>query len=142
MIDLDMAAIKRCIDCRGCEHDCPSFKYIEGYDPTALNKNILEGDIEKWIGSKMIWQCLECHTCTEMCPQVYSWEMVFARLKTEAMKRKVAPKSVLKGVSAFAKTGKLMEPRLSARDKFGLPSLPSDGAEDIRKFSELLGLTQ
>ncbi len=141
-MDLDLAAIKRCIECRGCELDCPSFRYIEDYNPTVLNKDILNGDTEKWIGSKMIWQCLECHTCSEMCPQVYSWEIVFTKLKAEAMKRKIAPKSVLKGISAFAKTGKLMEPRLSAREKFGLPSLPSDGGEDIRKFSESLGLTQ
>ena len=141
-MDLDLAAIKRCIECRGCELDCPSFRYIEGYNPTVLNKDILNGDIEKWIGSKMIWQCLECHTCTEMCPQVHSWETVFTMLKAEAMKRKVAPKSVLKGIEAFAKTGKLMEPRLSAREKLGLPSLPSCGAEDIRNLCESLGLTK
>jgi heterodisulfide reductase subunit C len=131
-MDLDLAAIKRCIECRGCEHDCPSFKYIEGYNPTVVNIDIINGDTEKWIGSKMVWQCLECHTCSEMCPQTYSWETVFTKLKAEAMKRKVAPKSVLKGISAFAKTGKLMEPRLSAREKFGLPSIAPDGGEDIR----------
>lgn len=142
MIDLDLVAIKRCVECRGCEHDCPSFKYIEGYDPTRMNKDILNGDLEPWANSKMIWQCLECHTCTEMCPQTYSWEMVFAKLKSEAIRRGLAPKTVLKGGPTFIKTGKLMEPRLSAREKFGLPAIPSDGAEDIRKFSELLGLTQ
>lgn len=142
MIDLDLVAIKRCVECRGCEHDCPSFKYIEGYDPTRMNKDILNGDLEPWVNSKMIWQCLECHTCTEMCPQTYSWEMVFAKLKSEAIRRSLAPKTVLKGGPTFIKTGRLMEPRLSAREKFGLPAISSDGAGDIRKFSELLGLTQ
>lgn len=141
-MDLDLVAIKRCVECRGCEHDCPSFKYIDGYNPTVVSIDILNGDIDKWISSKMIWQCLECHTCSEMCPQTYSWETVFTKLKAEAIKRGLAPKSVLKGGSVLTKTGKLMEPRLSAREKLGLPPLPSDGAEDIRKITESLGLTQ
>lgn len=137
-MELDLVAIKRCIECRGCEHDCPSFRFIEGYNPTAVNRDILNGEIEKWIASKMIWQCIECHTCTEMCPQVYSWETVLTRLKAEAIKRGLAPKTVLKGISAFAKTGRLMEPRLSARDKLGLPEIALDGAEDIRRLAESL----
>ena len=141
-MDLDLVAIKRCVECRGCEHDCPSFKYIDGYNPTVVSKDILNGDIDKWISSKMIWQCLECHTCSEMCPQSYSWETVFTKLKAEAIKRGLAPKSVLKGGSVLTKIGKLMEPRVSAREKLGLPPLPLDGAEDIRKITESLGLTQ
>ncbi|MFQ5455424.1 MAG: 4Fe-4S dicluster domain-containing protein [Nitrospirota bacterium] len=134
----NMAAIERCINCRGCEHDCPSFITLDSYDPTKVNRDILEGNIEPWIESEMIWQCLECHTCTEMCPQSYSWEKVLTTLKSMAMERGIVPKTVAKGMDTFIKTGRLGEPRDSVRQKMGLPPSLRSGIEDFKKIMELV----
>ncbi len=138
MLKFDRASISRCIDCRGCEHDCPSFKTLTGYDPTRINRDILDGKAESWLTSTMIWQCLECHTCTEMCPQNYSWEKVMTALKSEAMRRGLGPKMVRKGIETFLRTGRLGEPRPGARKSLGLPDGPSGGQEDFLKMVDTL----
>lgn len=133
-IDFDLAAIKRCVECRGCEHDCPSFIVIESYDPTRMNLDILAGRTEKWLSSEMIWQCVECHACTERCPQKYSWELVFTSLKKEAIGRGLVPEAVSKGYQMFEKTGRLGEPRIPPRKKLGLPEPPRSGYEDLKQL--------
>lgn len=136
--DFDLEAIKKCIECRGCERDCPSFKAIPAYDPTRINIEIVEGDGEKWLSSETIWQCLECHTCSEMCPQVYSWEKVMKILKTKALQNGFAPSMVARGVELFLKTGRLGEPRLPMRSELGLPRPAVCGTSDFKKLKEML----
>lgn len=131
--ELDFVAIKRCVECRGCENDCPSFKLLDGYDPTKMKMDILAFNMAKWLESDMIWQCLECHTCSERCPQGHSWEKVFTKLKSAAMELGFAPKSVARGMSAFVKTGMLGLPKSGrVRDKLGLPPANANGGEDFK----------
>lgn len=137
--DFDLEAIKRCIECRGCERDCPSFKTIRSYDPTRICRDIVEGDGENWLKSETIWQCLECHTCSEMCPQVYSWEKVMKTLKSKALKIGLAPQMVTRGAELFLKTGRLGEPRLPLREELGLPKAADCGTGDFKKIVEILG---
>ena len=134
MLELDLEVLKRCKECRGCETDCPAYLTIEGYSPCYLIKAILEGRIEECLESDMIWQCLECHTCLEVCPQCYSWEKVMTALKQEAIKRGKAPKTVSKGRDTFLKTGRLGDPRIPPREKMKLPKPQEVGLEDFKKL--------
>lgn len=133
-LQFDLAAVKKCIECRGCEHDCPSFKVVEGYNPTVVLKDILAGRAESWVNSPMIWQCLECHTCSERCPQKYSWETVMTALKKEAVNQGLMPEPVAKGWQMFVKTGRLGDPRLPARRKYGLPEPRALGLGDLKRL--------
>ncbi|MFQ6111518.1 MAG: hypothetical protein ACE5LX_05745, partial [Nitrospinota bacterium] len=101
-------------------------------------RDILRGDGEQHLTSEQIWQCVECHTCTEMCPQVYSWETVMQGIKAEAMRRGLAPEQVKRGIELWQKTGRLGEPKLPARKKLGLPEPAKGGLEHLKKLKELL----
>jgi len=140
MLFFDLPSIKRCVECRGCEQECPAFKAVKGYDPTRLNREILAGRAMEWFGYEMVWQCLECHTCTEMCPQNYSWEKVMTIFKAEAMRRGLVPKIVVRGIATFLKTGKLGEPKTAVRKALGLPDAAADGREDFLRLVEALGV--
>ncbi len=130
----DLTAVKSCVECRGCEHDCPSFKVIEDYNPTLVGRDILAGRAEEWLTHQMIWQCLECHTCTELCPQKYSWETILTQLKKESISRRLAPEAVIKAWEMFVKTSRLGEPRLAPRKKYGLPEPSASGVADLRRL--------
>jgi heterodisulfide reductase subunit C len=129
---LDIQRVASCAACRGCESDCPAFATIEEFDPTRINQAILAGRGEAWLDSLVIWQCFECHTCSEMCPQNYSWELIISRLKKEAISRGKAPKTVQRGVETYLKSGLLGEPRMAQRAKLGLPDPPTPGTKDFR----------
>lgn len=135
---LDLHRVANCAVCRGCESDCPAFATIEEFNPTLINQGILAGRGEAWLDSPVIWQCFECHTCSEMCPQNYSWEMIISRLKKEAIKRGKAPKMVQRGAETFYKTGLLGEPRMAQRAKLGLPDPPKPGVDDFQVILKAL----
>jgi heterodisulfide reductase subunit C len=128
---LDMQRVASCAVCRGCESDCPAFATIEEFNPTRINQGILAGRGEAWLDSPVIWQCFECHTCSEMCPQNYSWEHIISRLKKEAIRRGKAPKTVQRGGETFLKSGLLGEPRMAQRAKLGLPEPTTPGTGDF-----------
>lgn len=111
---------------------------IPGYDPRAVIKDILDGNYEKWLTSKHIWQCLECHYCLEICYQHYGFENAMTALRTIAAKKGIHPVQVKRGWDMFVKTSKLGEPALPARKKFGLPEPKASGADEFRKLYALL----
>jgi heterodisulfide reductase subunit C len=134
--------IERCIECKGCENDCPAFKTFKDYNPIKIYLDILKGNFEKWLESEIIWECMECHTCSELCHQNYSWEKVITTLKNESIKRGLAPKTVKKGIETFLKTGRLGEPKTGARKKLNLPEPPKIGIEDFKKIIKLINIEE
>ncbi|NIN66293.1 MAG: hypothetical protein GTO63_16695, partial [Anaerolineae bacterium] len=45
----NLSSIERCLECRGCEYSCPVFQALADYDPSALLRDILEGNGEEWL---------------------------------------------------------------------------------------------
>lgn len=128
---LDLQRVANCAQCRGCESDCPAFATIEEFNPTRINQAILAGRGKEWLNSHVIWQCFECHTCSELCPQNYSWEVILRGMKQEAIRNGLAPKTVQRGVETYLKSGLLGEPRRAQREKLGLPEPRKFGTEDF-----------
>ncbi len=131
---LNLKLLEMCSKCGACFDICPSCLNIEGYDPRAVIKDILKGEHERWIDSRHIWQCLECHYCLEMCFQHYGFENAMTAMRTIAAKRGVHPVQVKRGWDMFVKTGRLGEPNQSARKKFGLPPAAASGQEEFKKL--------
>ncbi|MEE8574449.1 MAG: 4Fe-4S dicluster domain-containing protein [Thermodesulfobacteriota bacterium] len=133
---LDFNLLKMCSTCGACFDLCPSCLTFEGYDPRAVIKDILEGEHERWLESKHIWQCLECHACLEMCYQHYGFENAMTAMRKLASKKGHFPEQVKRGWDMFVKTGRLGEPSKPARKKFNLPEPPVSGAEEFSKLVE------
>jgi len=101
-------------------------------------QDILNGEHEKWLSSRHIWECLECHYCLEMCYQHYGFENAMTALRNIAARKGLHPPQVKRGWEMFVKTSRLGEPALPARKKFGLPEPKASGAEEFRKLYALL----
>ena len=140
--NLNIRLLEQCSKCEACYSICPSCRHLPGYDPREVIKDILDGKFEKWLTSKAIWQCLECHYCLEMCYQHYGFENAMTALRTVAVKRGVHPPQVKRGWEMFVKTGRLGEPALPARKKFGLPEPAAGGAEEFKKLHALLNASR
>ncbi|OGL49664.1 MAG: hypothetical protein A3H37_01320 [Candidatus Schekmanbacteria bacterium RIFCSPLOWO2_02_FULL_38_14] len=132
----DADALKACYECGACIDDCPAARSIEGYDPKELFEKVLKGDVDELLNDPKIWQCLECHTCSELCPQMYGMETVFTTLKKLANSRGTKPGAVEKGQEMFRKTSKVGEPSLAQRKKLKLPETPASGKDELKKLLE------
>ncbi len=135
---LNLKLLEMCSKCGACYHVCPSCLNIEGYDPRAVIKDILNGNYERWLDSIHIWQCLECHECIEMCYQSYGFENAMTAMRTIATKRGKYPSQVKRGWDMFIKTSRLGEPSLPARKRLGLPEPKKSGAGEFKKLIGLL----
>jgi heterodisulfide reductase subunit C len=133
---LDFARLKKCNDCGACYDVCPSSLHIKDYDPRVVIKDILAGKSDKWISSDMIWQCLECHHCVEICFQSYGFEDAMTAMRLLATLRGVHPPQIRRGWDMFVKTGKLGEPNMQVRKRLGLPEPAVSGKEEFVKLFE------
>ena len=134
---LDFDRLEKCDRCGACYDICPSCLNIDGYDPRAVIRDILDGKPERWAGSKHIWQCLECHHCLEICYQNYGFENAMTALRLYATKKGMHPQQVKRGWDMFIKTGRLGEPLLPARKKLNLPEPGKSGKDEFLKLLDL-----
>ncbi|MDI6870438.1 MAG: heterodisulfide reductase-related iron-sulfur binding cluster [Bacillota bacterium] len=131
---VDLADAERCYRCGACVSDCPVAQSQPGFDPNALIGLFVQGRSGELLADGSFWQCLECHTCLELCPQRFGMEQVFTALKHLAIQRRQLPGGVKIGVDMFVKTGRLGEPDLRTRRKLGLSDPPAAGAEELRQL--------
>lgn len=130
----DLASLRRCYECAACLDDCPSAK-VSPFNPNQMIGSLLEGKLEEALDSPEIWRCLDCYTCYELCPQKFGMNKVFDRLKSLALKKGKAPKTMGATIEMFKKTGSLGEPTM-LRKKLKLPEAPESGGEELKKLLE------
>ena len=132
----DKEALKRCLSCSACLNDCPIALAEEDYRPNLLIEKLLGGDLSFCLNHEKLWSCLECHRCSQLCPQGYSWEKTLHLLKQLAMQEGQAPSSLREGVDRFLKTGRLVEASSTSRKRLGLPEMESAPSAVIQELKE------
>jgi heterodisulfide reductase subunit C len=135
---LNLKLLEMCSKCGACYDLCPACLNLPGYDPRAVIRDILAGEHEKWLSSRHIWQCLECHHCLEICYQHYGFENAMTAMRMLAARKGIYPQQVRRGWEMFVKTGRLGDPALPARKKLGLPPPAASGAEEFKRLYSLL----
>ena len=59
--------VTACFQCRKCTNGCP-VTFSMDYYPDEIIRLVMMGQTEKVLGSKTIWVCASCETCTTRCP--------------------------------------------------------------------------
>ncbi len=134
----DVGSIQTCVECGSCSTDCKVAQLEEGFQPHELLETILSGDIDAVISSDDIWKCLECGTCTELCPNNFGMMKVFKEAKRLAIEKGIEPKETEQAAALFKETGVLGKERGRVREKLGLEPVSPPGGEEL---SHLLGET-
>jgi len=101
------------------------------FAPHDLIRSILAGQADQVIAGRDIWKCLECGTCTEMCPNNFGMVKVIKEAKRMALERGLGPAETLQGIEMFQKTGVLGKARERARQKLGLGPVAASGGDEL-----------
>ena len=82
----DQVAISACYQCRKCTNGCPLTFAMDLY-PDRIIRMALLGQEKQVLGSRTIWVCSSCETCTTRCPNGIDIAGVMDWLKEESIKR-------------------------------------------------------
>lgn len=95
-----------CYQCGACVADCPANNYSNTFNPRLILLKALLGFEDELIGPDSdIWNCTNCYTCSERCPQDVRPVDVIIALKNLCVLRAQAPEVVSKIAQSVRETG-------------------------------------
>jgi heterodisulfide reductase subunit C len=129
-----------CYQCGACVADCPANNYSDTFNPRLIMLKALLGFEDELIGpDSEIWDCTNCYTCSERCPQDVRPVDVIIALKNMCVREGKSPELVPQISSSVAERGittkvtSLVEKR---RAEFGLRPLKDAPMDEIKKLIE------
>jgi heterodisulfide reductase subunit C2 len=115
--------VTSCFQCRKCSAGCP-LSFAMDLFPDQVIRLALLGQEDRVLGSRTIWVCSGCETCTSRCPNgidiagVMDWLKEEAASRNQAVEPEVATFHRLFLESIRASGGRLGETRLLRRFSF------------------------
>ena len=130
-----------CYQCGACVADCPASTYSEEFNPRLIILKALLGFEDELIKpDSEIWNCTNCYTCSERCPQDVRPVDVIIALKNLCYSEGKAPSligqisDVVLVTGVTTKVTSLTERR---RQELGLPPIKSFPIDEIKKIIEV-----
>lgn len=127
-----------CYQCGACVADCPAGFYSERFNPRLIMlKAILGFESELINPESEIWECTNCYTCSERCPQDVRPVDVIIALKNLCIREGKAPALInqiydtVMATGITTKVSSLVERR---RDELGLPPIKTYPVDDLKKI--------
>jgi heterodisulfide reductase subunit C len=129
-----------CYQCGACSGDCPAADYCEEFNPREIMLKVLYGlGDELLTEDSVLWQCTNCYSCHERCPQEVKPVEVIISLKNMLADLGIYPPAVKSVIKTFEQTGRtvLLNPAIDKnRAKFGLPPLKTLPMDEIKVLIE------
>jgi len=135
---LEGDGVNYCYQCGACVGDCPSARFSEDFNPRQIMLAVLYGLQDEVVGSTSpVWQCSNCFTCYDRCPQNVKPIEVIIALKNLMGERGIVPEGVDRLVDGLLNTGRsaIVTPATHRRrEELGLPPLPELDLAPLRKL--------
>ncbi len=132
---LEGDGVNFCYQCGACVGDCPSARFSEEFNPRQIMLGVLYGMREEVVGdTSPVWQCSNCFTCFDRCPQNVKPIEVIIALKNLMREQGIVPKGVDRLVEGLLKTGRsamVTSATHRRREELGLPPLPELDLEPL-----------
>jgi heterodisulfide reductase subunit C len=129
-----------CYQCGACVGDCPATRYSQEFNPREIMLKVLYGLETELLGEgNVLWQCTNCYTCHERCPQEVKPVEVIISLKNMLADRGLAPPAADKVIQTFLSNGRTVpdNPAIDKqRAKFDLPPLNPVPMDEIKALLE------
>jgi heterodisulfide reductase subunit C len=129
-----------CYQCGACVGDCPAAMYSTDFNPREILLQALLGDEEGLTGKDSpIWDCTNCYTCYERCPQAVRPVEVIIALKNICYQKATAAAEVQQIVTSVRSTGRTVTiTSLSdrRRKELGLDEIKPVPMDELKKLLE------
>jgi len=129
-----------CYQCGACVGDCPSARFSPEFNPRGIMLAVLYGLQDEIVGSTSpVWQCSNCFTCYDRCPQDVKPIEVIIALKNLMARRGIVPEGVDRLVAGLLQTGRsamVTSATHRRREELGLPPLPDLDTAPLRTLLE------
>lgn len=133
---LEGQGVSFCYQCGACVGDCPTARFSDAFNPREIMLKVLYGMEEELVGPKsVIWQCSNCFTCFDRCPQEVKPIEVIIALKNLMARRGIVPEKVedlAKGVLATGRSARRTSASEKRRAELGLPPLEELPVDELR----------
>lgn len=96
------ASARSCIQCGKCAAICPLVRMREKYSPIEIVRGVLLGLKDTVLSSDVIWRCLSCQACTNICPAGIKFSDFI-----ESIRKVVMDKGVIQYVLRCKRCGKI-----------------------------------
>lgn len=127
-----------CFQCGACVGDCPVARYSEKFNPRIIMLKTIYGRQDELLKEdSVIWECSNCFTCYERCPQDVRPVEVIMALKNLARKKGTNPPVVEQMVDAVKKTGRtviITQTTQKIRAQLGLKPIKDAPVSEIEKI--------
>ena len=128
-----------CYQCGACVGDCPAANYSDFFNPRLIILKALLGFEDELISPvSEIWNCTNCYTCSERCPQDVRPVDVIIALKNLCIAEGKAPDivhTVSDAVLAAGITTKVTALIERRRKELGLSPIKEYPLEDLKKIT-------
>jgi heterodisulfide reductase subunit C len=129
-----------CYQCGACVASCPAHDYSESFNPRLIMLKTLLGFEDELVQpDSEIWNCTNCYTCSERCPQDVRPVDVIIALKNLCVKTGKAPDPVQKISQAVMETGittKVTSVTERRRQELGLKPIKPYPVDELKKIIE------
>jgi heterodisulfide reductase subunit C len=99
-----------CYQCGACVGDCPAAMYSKDFNPREILLQALLGDEDALTGENSpIWNCTNCYTCYERCPQAVRPVEVIIALKNICFEKVTSAPEVAELVKSVKSTGRTVK---------------------------------
>ena len=128
-----------CYQCGACVADCPAANYSESFNPRLILLKALLGFEDELVSADSeIWNCTNCYTCSERCPQDVRPVDVIIALKNLCVREGKAPELVVSVSDSVLQSG--MTTRVTSlaekrRQELGLPPIKPYPVDELGKIA-------
>ena len=132
-----------CFQCGSCTPDCPVAKRVDAFRPRRIARLALLGFKETLFSGNLLWLCLGCFSCTEICPQDVRPTELIEALRELGTGEGLLPSGIKNLVRSLVSKGRIhaiTKTKEKARRKLGLPPLKEPDLEQLRIIFEAAGL--
>ncbi len=125
-----------CFQCGACVGDCPAARYSARFNPRLIMLRALLGLEEELLKEdSVIWECTNCFTCFERCPQDVKPVDVIIALKNLSVQRKTNPPQIQALPQAVLQSGRtvlITSLTQRRRQEMGLAQIGEAPVEELK----------
>lgn len=139
---VDGALVNYCYQCGACVGDCPSTRYLPGFNPREIMLKVLYGFAEELVGAASpVWYCTNCYNCYERCPQNVKPVEIIIAIKNLMARRGIYPEKAQVGdlvemVLETGRTAPVTAMTKKLREELELPPLEAVDTDELKKILE------